>query len=108
MLARQKSHWIFLGTLTVMFGVAMAAFVVSSTASCVSVALVPGTKVSFRVYRLLPAPLHLELRFNRRGWQDKRPELGTSQYNLDRIQRIWIVFTARAPPQRITVTQRVG
>jgi hypothetical protein len=108
MLARQKSHWILLGTLTVLFGVAMAAFMVSSTANRVSVALVPGTKVSLRVFRLLPAPLHLELRFNRRGWQDKRPELGSSQYNSDFRERGYLEFKQPGEPITVRVTSTAG
>jgi hypothetical protein len=49
MLVRQKAHWILFGTLTALLGVAMWAFVVSSTANLVSVALVPGAQVSVRV-----------------------------------------------------------
>lgn len=108
MLTRQRFHWIFLGTLTVLFGVAMVAFVVSSTANRVNVALMPGTKVSFRVYRLLPAPLHLELRFNRRGWQDKRPELGTYQYNSDFRERGYLEFKQPGEPITVRVTSTAG
>lgn len=108
MLVRQKAHWILFGTLTALLGVAMWAFVVSSTANLVSVALVPGAQVSVRVYRLLPAPLHLELRFNRRGWQDKRPELGTFLSNADVSKRGYLEFKQPGEPVTVRVTSTAG
>lgn len=108
MLARQKAHWILFGALTALLGVAMAAFVVSSTANLVSVALVPGTQVSVRVYRLLPAPLNLELRFNRRGWNDKRPELGTFLSNADFRERGYLQFKQPGEPVTVHVTSTAG
>lgn len=106
--AREKFHWICLSTLVVVFGIAMVAFEVSRTANVISLVLTPGTTVSFRVYRLLPAPLNLKLRFNWDGQHGSRPELGEYTQKGDPRGRGYLEFKRPGEPVIIRVTSTRG
>ena len=64
--------------------------------------------VSFRVYRVLKAPLEINLMFNRRGWQDKRPELDSYQHNADFRERGYLEFKQPGEPITVRVTSTAG
>ena len=50
-----------------------------SSAKLVTLQLVPGKTVAVSLFRPLPHALNLTSGFNRKGWKDKRPELGDYQ-----------------------------
>ena len=75
--AIRKAHWVIWSFLAVVVTVGAVVFELSSRATAKSIELTPGATVDLEVFRPRADALRLSLEFERRGWQDHRPELGT-------------------------------
>lgn len=108
MRSRLKIHWVCWSTLTVLFGLAMVAFEVSSTTNGAYLSLNPGETGSVTVVRLSPTPLEPYVEFKRKGWKDKRPELGIYAYNSNFRESGFLEFKQPGEPVTIRITSNSG
>ncbi|WP_175919954.1 hypothetical protein [Burkholderia pyrrocinia] len=108
MSARLKVHWVCWATLTILFGVAVAAFELSRASHSVELPLKPGATTSFSVFRLMRAPLAVGIDFKRNGWADKRPELGNYSYNSNSRASGYLEFKDPGEPVTIRITSDSG